>query len=95
MRFPGVQLPLRLGDDATDIPAEARVTRVRRPPERILPASSPSAIRSGGSGSVVPVGTADRPDGPHRYVSKPEAWPPFCDTVIELLVPPSWCRIRC
>ena len=55
----------------------------------MFPASSLSAVRSGGTGSGVKRGTTDRPALPHRYASKPAAAsPPFCDTVIALLAPP-------
>src|SRR5882757_9947831 len=57
--------------------------------------SSLSAVLSGGTGSGVIRGVTDRPRSLHRYASKPAAAsPPFCVTVIVLLAPPSWCRIR-
>src|SRR4029077_19531593 len=61
----------------------------------MFPASSVSAVLSGGTGSDVIRGATDRPRSLHRYASKPAAAsPPFCDTVTVLLVPPWWCRIR-
>ena len=90
LRTPGVELPLRLGQDASHVPPEPDVAVMADLPDLALAASSVRAVRSAATWSGLLSGAAERPREPHRHTLKPAAASDALRGTVAVLLAPLW-----